>query len=445
MRWKGLKMFDLNRFEPDDRFKLYQMASLHTILLSKPVLTISFSNFYYLILHKLMTSNNDYDKKMLEEFPHDYTTKNKPNESKSYGWTFPRVGLENGFSAILSFHREVTRYEGKVKYNESNFIKLIINPDLIVESNSSDSPFNEYDYARISSNDFSFWKEFDKYFIKFLHRWGLYNEFSTIDTAQQLDFSVTIDVGDSFNKELYLKYVSKLPRRSSYNERVFRYKGQNDHQSTAYNKSQSVTFYDKNYEQKLKFDNDIETNLLRCEYRVNGAKLKSIIKWMKKMGYIDYKPRSLFILLYYASNIALLELLKALDRIYPDGDFLTYKRASRRIDKMKCHDNTKESMKFILSEFAKAKNYNDTKTIEKSLKEKIGINRFKYLMTKLEDADICPMCIAYKDRYEINYLPNPKKLVLSALFNSLDKFYIDRSTMMLKLTEDDILQYINDE
>ena len=45
-----------------------------------------------------------------------------------------------------------------------------------------------------------------------------------------------------------------------------------------------------------------------------------------------------------------------------------------------------------------------------------------------------------------NYISTKsKKLVLSALFNSLDKFYIDRSTMMLKLTEDDILQYINDE
>lgn len=438
-------MINLDNFEPDDRFKFYQMASLHTFLLSKSVLTNSFNNFYYLILRKLMTSNNAYDKKMLEEFPYDYTAKNKPKENKSYGWTFPRVGLENGFSAILSFHREAIHYESNIKYIESNFIKLIINPDLIVESNSCESPFNEYDYARISSNDFSFWKKFDKYFISFLHRWDLYDEFSDITSIQQLDFSVTINVGDSFDKELYLKYISKLPRRSSYDERVFRYSGQNDHQSTAYNKSQSITFYDKNFEQKMKFNNDIENNLLRCEYRVNSAKLKSIIKWMKKMGYIDYKPRSLSILLYYASNISILELLKALDRIYPDGDFLTYKRASRRIDKMKCYDNTKESMKFILSEFAKAKDYNDTKNIEKTLKEKIGVNRFKYLMSKLEEVDICPMCIAYKDRYEISYLPNPKKLVLSALLNSLDNFYIDRSTMMLNLTEDDILQYIDDK
>ena len=438
-------MINLDNFEPDSRFKLYQMASLHTFLLSKSVLTISFNNFYYLILHKLATSNNEYDKKLLENFPYDYTTKNKPKDNKSYGWTFPRVSLENGFSAILSFHREAIHYEGKIEYNESNFIKLIINPDLIVESNSCDNPFNEYDYARIASNDFSFWNRFYDCFIAFLHRWGLYDEFSDISSIQQLDFSITIDVGDSFNKELYLKYVSKLPRRSSYNERIFRYNGQNDHQSTAYNKSQSVTFYDKNYEQRLKFNNDIETNLLRCEYRVNSAKLKSIIVWMKKMGYIDYKPRSLFIILYYASNIAILELLKAIDRIYPDGDFLTYKRASRRIDKMKCFDNTKESMKYILSEFSKAKDYNDIKNIENFLKEKIGINRFKYLMSKLEEADICPICIAYKDRYETTYLPSPKKLLLSALLNSMDKFYIDRSTMMLNLTEDDILRYINDD
>lgn len=65
-------MINLDNFEPDGRFKFYQMASLRTFLLSKSVLTNSSNNFYYSILRKSMTSNNTYDKKMLEEFPYDY-------------------------------------------------------------------------------------------------------------------------------------------------------------------------------------------------------------------------------------------------------------------------------------------------------------------------------------------------------------------------------------
>lgn len=436
-------------FELDDRFSLAYDVSCHTLSLTKHTLTYSFQNVYYLVLWHLKKLQIPEIREFVNRFPDCYLDSNKPNEPKSYGYSYPRVRLDRGFAIKMSFHRELMNPHEKdlswtnAKFTEMNFITLIINPDVAISCIDDDSS-ETYDYTRIAEKDFQYWKIFDRIYIDFLYRWELHDEFYKLSTFRRLDFSVTINVGENFDKILFLKYISKLPRRRSYSEVDFKYSGQNDHQSKAENKTQALTFYDKNYEQKVKFDCDVDRNLLRLEYQVSGTKFKDICNKLQRKGYISVPNAGIFAKLYIASNISFYVIAEALDRIYPDGDLFTLKRAKRRIMKLNNHESTKRAMIYILESFVESKSYDDTKAIEARLKHEIGKARYARLIKELGNAGICPMCITYRDRIFATRLPGPKSIFLSAFINSIDNVYIDRDTAFVRFNETDMLNMLSD-
>lgn len=433
--------------ELDDQFSLVDDVSCHTLSLTKHTLTYSFQNVYYLVLWHLKKLQIP---EFLNRFPDCYLDSNKPNEPKSYGYSYPRIRLDQGFSIKMSFHRELMNPRERdlswanAKFTEMNFITLIINPDAAISCVEHEYSPEDYDYIRIAEKYFQYWITFNNIYIDFLYRWELHDEFYDLSTFRRLDFSVTIKVGENFDKILYLKYLSKLPRRRSYGEANFKYSGQNDHQSKAENKTQALTFYDKTYEQKVKFDYDVDRDLLRLEYQVNGAKFKDICNKLQRKGYISVPNSGIFAKLYIASNISFYVIAEALDRIYPDGDLFTLKRAKRRIMKLKNHESTKRAMIHILESFVDAKSYDDTKVIEARLKHEIGKARYARLIKELGDAGICPMCITYRDRIFATRLPGPKTMFLSAFINSIDNIYIDRNSSFIRFGESDILDMLSD-
>ena len=165
---------------------------------------------------------------------------------------------------------------------------------------------------------------------------------------------------------------------------------------------------------------------------------------MQRKGYISVPNSGIFAKLYIASNISFYVIAEALDRIYPDGDLFTLKRAKRRIMKLKNHESTKRAMIYILESFVDAKSYDDTKVIEARLKHEIGKARYARLIKELGDAGICPMCITYRDRIFATRLPGPKTMFLSAFINSIDNIYIDRSSAFIRFSESDILDMLSD-
>lgn len=440
----------MRNFIPEEGCSLYEAPSTHTFSLCRLVDKFTFSNVYYRIQSGHLPTNIKYDKKLLAKFSGNYD--NFPIDEKTHTikHKFPSVPIAYGVSMQLSFCKTITNYnkvkvnkeKTKLEYVESLYITLIVNPNLLIESHTQNFDAITYDYLKIAPREFWFWRDFDKYYSDILRQWGLGSDFKS-GCTKRIDASCTIKIPKYFNKVRYLEYLSKLPRQNYYHEAHFYHDNQNEHQSMAISKSKAVTFYDKNFEQAIKFSNYIEDQYIRIECQFFGSAFTDILYSYIRKGYLksfDKVHTALWIKLFLFSNMAPYIILDYLNRVFPTGDILEINRAEKRIEKPKrwcehnLQDNTKDDLKFILRMFSKSQSFDDSYKIKRKLCSMYGNTKYYRLNSLLKELQISPITIprnvATSDHTKY---PSPRNLYLSALINSFDMintldpiFYVEK-------------------
>lgn len=425
----------MSSFIPEDGFYLYEPSSIHTFSVTRSVSKYEFNLAYDRLKNDYIQSYSKYSKNLLESFPNKYDDFEPDKSTHSIRKVFREIPVRNGISVRLSFCKNALNYNErhckhiKTEYAESNYVTLILNPELMVSSHNTDFNAESHNYINIAPKDYNFWLEYDKYYKQFIREWNLpFMDFVT-GYPKRLDLSATIKVPSDFNKCAYLEFISKSPRRYSYSEKEFYRSGQNDHQSMARNYSQAITIYDKNFEQLSKFNNELFDEYLRFENQLNGQKIKNIIRLYISKGYINPDIKSslyefIWFKAYVMANISHLVMIESMDRIYPYGDIIDIQQAYRRIKNSKklyginFQESTKNDLRFLLNSFLKCKTYDDTKNVEKNLRGIYGDQKYRRLLNLLEDMKIFPICISKNSWLSENRFIGPRDMFVSSIFNS---------------------------
>ena len=455
---KGVELY-MNSFIPEDGFYLYEPSSIHTFSVTREVSRFDFESAYFRLKNDYIQSYSKYSKDLLKFFPNNYADFPFDESSQSIRKVFREIPVRNGISIRLSFCKNALNYNErhckhiKIEYAESDYITLILNPELIVSSYLDDFDAKTHNYIKIAPREYEFWLKFDKYYRKFIREWNLPENF-IVGYPKRLDLSATIKIPSDFNKNVYLDFISKSPRRYSYSEKEFYRSSQDDHQSMAYNCSQAITVYDKNFEQLSKFNNELFDDYLRFENQLNGQKIKNIIRSYTSKGYINpnIKYSSLYDYIwfkcYIMTNISHMVMIESIDRIYPYGDIIDIQRAYRRIIKSKkwyginFQDSTKDDLRHVINSFSKCKSYNDTKEVENNLRKLYGDQKYRRLLNLLEDIKTFPICIPKNSWLKENIFIGPRDMFVSSIFNSYPELNSSIDNSFLSIPDNSILDLL---
>lgn len=451
----------MSSFIHEDGFYLYEPSSIHTFSVTRPASKYEFGLAYNRLKNDYIQSYSKYSKNLLESFPNKYDDFKPDNSTHSIRKVFREIPVRNGISIRLSFCKSALNYNErqckhiKIEYVESNYISLVLNPELIVSSHNADFNAKTHNYIKIAPKDYEFWLEFERYYTEFIRDWDLpHKEFIT-GYPKRMDLSATIKIPSNFNKNAYIDFISRSPRRYSYSEKEFYRSGQNDHQSMAYNYSQAMTIYDKNFEQLSKFNTELFDEYFRFENQLNGQKIKNILRTYVAKEYINpnIKNSSLYDYIwfkaYIMANISHLVMIESMDRIYPYGDILDIQRAYRRIKNSKklyginFQESTKKDLRFVLNSFLKCKSYDDTKNVEKNLRKLYGDQKYRRLLNLLEDIKTFPICIPKDSWFSENRFIGPRDMFVSSIFNSFPELNSGIDNSFLSIPDGAITNLLN--
>ena len=295
-----------NLLEYIKNVKLYNRPGVHTFAITVRVSKGAFIKFFAKVkfLVGQLSKYNGYYKIL-----HDTQFGNKmiPNKYVKGGEIFNRVYIEHGIGSELSYHDDL------------GFIKLIINPTLVVASKQPGFSQSTYNYMQIAHDYDTDWKLFSEILDDFFARWEIPECRHQESSIKRIDVCIDIDMAN-LDIEKYIYHLRMVPKNALlYKDFKFDPEEASKH-LMIYNQRRAFSIYDKICEQFENHKVIYDGNIMRLRYQFLNPKSSNLIRNLDDVFHI-----------HCTSFVKIVEMVTALapiiirsnfDDVFPSGDFV---------------------------------------------------------------------------------------------------------------------------
>lgn len=286
--------------------KLYNRPGVHTFSITVRVSKGAFIKFFAKVkfLVERLSKYNGYYKIL-----HDTQFGNKiiPNKYVKGGEIFNRVYIENGIGSELSFHDDI------------GFIKLIINPTLVVASKQPGFSKSKYNYMQIAHDYDTDWRLFSEILDDFFEKWEIPECRHQESSLRRIDVCMDIDMAN-LDIAKYIYHLRMVPKNAlCYKDFKFDPEEASKH-LVIYNRNRAFSVYDKVCEQFENYKVVYDGNIMRLKYHFLNPKSSNLIRNLDDVFHIHCT--SFTKIVETVTTLAPIIIRSSFDDAFQSGDFV---------------------------------------------------------------------------------------------------------------------------
>ena len=364
-----------NLLEYIKNVKLYNRPGVHTFAITVRVSKGAFIKFFAKVkfLVGQLSKYNGYYKIL-----HDTQFGNKmiPNKYVKGGEIFNRVYIEHGIGSELSYHDDL------------GFIKLIINPTLVVASKQPGFSQSTYNYMQIAHDYDTNWRLFSEILDDFFERWGIPECRHQESSIKRIDVCMDIDMAN-LDIEKYIYHLRMVPK----NALVFKDVNFDPEEArkhlTIYNRNRAFSIYDKICEQFENHKVIYDGNIMRLKYHFLNPRSSDLVKNLNDVFHI--RCVSFVDLVELVTALAPIIIRSTFDDVFPSGDFV--KESYSVYHLLRNPERRKSQIEKIIRSNNQFRGIDTYEDIERKCKEMISKSNMKYYkMRRMKEAyNIAPL------------------------------------------------------
>lgn len=377
--------------------KLYNRPGIHTFSDTIKVSKGTFINFFAKVkfLVERLSNSSAYYANLYDT---QYRIMKIPDMSVRGGRMFGRVYIEHGIGTELSFH------------NDECFIRLIMNPTLMLESRKPGFSASTYNYMRIAHSDDTDYDELSEVIENFFRKWEIPEFMHKYVTFNRADICMDIDMAD-FDIAKYIYYLRLVPKNNlSFRDMKFDDPDEYARHLLLYNSSQrAFSVYDKIYEEFENYNAVIDGNIMRIKFHLKSPHSTNLMKELN--GMMATHCTSIIDMVSMLNLLAPIILPGAFDSLFPSGDFIKRQFAIRYLKLTE--DCSPEAVRKIILDNDRTKRLVTYKGVVDKCKEIKSSNCVAYRRTQAlkEKFNVAPYWLRPSEEGKYVILPSLPHLI----------------------------------
>lgn len=290
-----------------ENVKLYNRPGLHTFSITIRVTKGTFIKFFAKVkfLVERLSISSDYYAWL---FDTQFRNRMIPDISVRGGQIFGKVHIEYGIGTEMSYH------------DDQCFIRLIINPTLLLESKKPNFDPSKYNYMRIAHSSDIDYDDLSEELTRFFKKWEIPEFMHRHVTFNRADICMDIDMAD-LDIAKYIYYLRLVPKNNlSFRDKRFEPDEYARHLLLYNSSPRAFSVYDKIYEEFENYNAVIDGNIMRIKFHLKSPASTNLMKDLNEM--MATHCTSIIDMVSMLNLLAPILLPGAFDSLFPSGDFI---------------------------------------------------------------------------------------------------------------------------